>query len=591
MLLLAVTPQTLGQSSSSILSRNGGRGIKAARVADVNPFIGATFYVNPDYAKSAAASLAKVAAGSTDAKRIQAVQGISTGVWLDRIDAIKGGAVNGGRLSLTQHFDAALKQAAAAGKPVVVPIVVYDLPSRDCAALASNGELGPNDLPRYKSEYIDAIAKAITAKPGYSALRIAAIVEPDSLPNMVTNLGVPACSQVNSAKTYFDGVTYAVQKLGRMANVATYLDIGHSGWLGWPDNLSRTVALYADLIKKAEAGGAALVRGLATDIANYTPLVEPFLSPNNQTTLGSRFYEYNPVFDEQTYVSKLSTAFANAGISGLGFVIDTSRSGWKPVNDGTPIDNRKARGNWCNVNGAGIGERPRAKPLSSLPMLDAFVWIKPPGESDGSAQVTTPGNVPDAEGKRFDPSCDPNDQSKDAMAGAPPAGTFFHNQFLMLARNANPPLATGPVPTPRPTVKRPTARPTPRPTPKPTVKRPTAKPTRRPTAKPTAKRPTVKPSPKPTPRPTVKVPTAATPRPTTKATPTAGPVSSTSGPTAAPGGGSGGSLSNWAQCGGRSGDAATGGPFGDFAWASQGGGACATATCTRSNEWYWQCIP
>jgi cellulase/cellobiase CelA1 len=40
------------------------------------------------------------------------------------------------------------------------------------------------------------------------------------------------------------------------------------------------------------------------------------------------------------------------------------------------------------------------------------VWVKPPGESDGSGAATTPGNVPDAEGKRFDPSCDPKDPTK-----------------------------------------------------------------------------------------------------------------------------------------------------------------------------------
>ena len=58
------------------------------------------------------------------------LQGISTAIWLDRIAAIQGGAANSGRLGLTQHFDAAVKQAAAAKKPVVVQIVVYDLPSR-----------------------------------------------------------------------------------------------------------------------------------------------------------------------------------------------------------------------------------------------------------------------------------------------------------------------------------------------------------------------------------------------------------------------------------------------------------------------------
>jgi cellulase/cellobiase CelA1 len=52
---------------------------------------------------------------------------------------------------------------------------------------------------------------------------------------------------------------------------------------------------------------------------------------------------------------------------------DTSRSGWKSVDDGTPIDNRKARGNWCNVNGAGLGERPRVSPVASLPIIDVSV--------------------------------------------------------------------------------------------------------------------------------------------------------------------------------------------------------------------------
>jgi Glycosyl hydrolases family 6 len=47
---------------------------------------------------------------------------------------------------------------------------------------------------------------------------------------------------------------------------------------------------------------------------------------------------------------------------------DTSRSGWKAVNNGAPTDKRKARGNWCNVNGAGLGEPPRASPVATLPI-------------------------------------------------------------------------------------------------------------------------------------------------------------------------------------------------------------------------------
>lgn len=37
----------------------------------------------------------------------------------------------------------------------ILGLVIYDLPGRDCAAKASNGELKYNELSRYKSEYID----------------------------------------------------------------------------------------------------------------------------------------------------------------------------------------------------------------------------------------------------------------------------------------------------------------------------------------------------------------------------------------------------------------------------------------------------
>lgn len=37
----------------------------------------------------------------------------------------------------------------------ILGVVVYDLPGRDCAAKASNGELAVGELDRYKTEYID----------------------------------------------------------------------------------------------------------------------------------------------------------------------------------------------------------------------------------------------------------------------------------------------------------------------------------------------------------------------------------------------------------------------------------------------------
>ena len=45
----------------------------------------------------------------------------------------------------------------------VFGLVIYDLPGRDCAAKASNGELATGELSTYESSYIDPIVAAIKA--------------------------------------------------------------------------------------------------------------------------------------------------------------------------------------------------------------------------------------------------------------------------------------------------------------------------------------------------------------------------------------------------------------------------------------------
>ncbi|WP_035702796.1 glycoside hydrolase family 6 protein, partial [Glycomyces tenuis] len=68
--------------------------------------------------------------------------------------------------------------------------------------------------------------------------------------------------------------------------------------------------------------------------------------------------------------------------------------------DESRIDQRIQKGNWCNQAGAGLGERPQASPEA---WIDAYVWIKPPGESDGASE-----EIPNDEGKGFDEMCDPD---------------------------------------------------------------------------------------------------------------------------------------------------------------------------------------
>ena len=413
-----------------------------------NPYSGAGVYNNPQWRTQAAAG-----GGSAIANQ-------PTAVWFDRISAIVGnGSATTGSMGLAQHLNEALTQDAANGAtPMVFQLVIYDLPGRDCAALASNGELGPTELPRYKAEYIDPIA-AILSRSEYAALRIVAIIEIDSLPNLVTNTtdrvtGTAQCDTMKQNGNYVNGVGYALAKLGAVPNVYNYVDAGHHGWLGWDTNFAPAVQM---MMTAATASGAtpANVQGFITNTANTSALQELYITIDS-TTRTSAWIDFNQFNDELTFAQAWRNQAVSAGFpSNIGMLIDTSRNGWggaaRPTGpstladlnarmDASRIDRRIHKGNWCNPSGAGIGERPRAAPATGI---DAYVWIKPPGESDGAST-----NIPNDEGKGFDRMCDPtytgnarnNNHATGALPNAPLSGHWFQAQFQQLLQNAFPPL-------------------------------------------------------------------------------------------------------------------------------------------------------
>lgn len=142
-------------------------------------------------------------------------------------------------------------------------IVVYDLPDRDCAAKASNGEFSIADGGEQKYyDYIDQIVAQIKKVPD---VRVVAVIEPDSLANLVTNLNVAKCS--NAQTVYKACVTYALKQLASVG-VYMYMDAGHAGWLGWPANIQPAATLFSDMFK---AGGSSpFIRGLATSKSTVT---------------------------------------------------------------------------------------------------------------------------------------------------------------------------------------------------------------------------------------------------------------------------------------------------------------------------------
>jgi len=375
------------------------------------------------------------------------------------MDAVHG--TNGYARSLAGHLDAAVQQATSSGQTVVITIVIYDLPGRDCAALASNGEIPATGLSTYETQYIDPIVATIN-QTKYSKLRISAIIEPDSLPNLVTNLNLASCATVNSNGAYVQGVQYALSKLHALSNVYNYVDIGHYGWLGWPNNFQPAVTLISNTIKGA-VGGVNSVDGFISDTANYVATVEPYMTANQSISgnpvRSATFYQWNTYIDQASFDAAWKSAMIAAGLpSTIGMLTDTSRNGWggsgRPAGASTStdlntfvnasrIDRRIGVGNWCNQPG-GIGARPQANPGNGYA---AYVWVKPPGESDGSSSLipTGPSNPG---GKGFDRMCDPtyggNSLNQNlptgAIANAPVSGAWFQAAFNILVQNAYPAL-------------------------------------------------------------------------------------------------------------------------------------------------------
>jgi cellulose 1,4-beta-cellobiosidase len=418
-------------------------------VAD--PFTGAKPYLNPDYVKEVQAQA--TADGSAAEGRVANFQ---TAIWLDTIAAINGGGTTG-RTGLMQQLTNAATQGTAS-TPSLVEIVIYDLPGRDCAALASNGEIPATaaGLTEYETQYIDPIASILNSFAS-SNIRVVAIIEPDSLPNVVTNQSKQACS---TATPYYEqGTTYALNKLHAIPNVYNYMDIAHSAWLGWPSNMNNTPTVYNTVVKATTAGYAS-IDGFISDTANYTPTQEPLLTNPTLQVNGTQidsvtFYQFNPTFDELSYDTAMYNTLVSAGFpSSKRFLIDTSRNGWGPthpttitqasdattyVND-NKIDQRPFRGDWCNQNNAGIGARPTDEPFGTSSPIEAFVWIKPPGESDGDYPTSTHSHG--------DPHCDPSGTNTDGNGNTystgsipgfdVPAGQWFPAEFQMLVRNAFP---------------------------------------------------------------------------------------------------------------------------------------------------------
>lgn len=385
-----------------------------------NVFANSKFFIDPGYNNNLTTSALQI----NEAESLATIANIKawggTGIWIDEIAAID--------KRLKVMLAAARNQSKNQSKPVVMPIVIYDLPNRDCNALASNGELLLDDdgMNKYKTKYIDPIVELLALYPD---IRIAAIVEPDSLPNIVTalrptnpNFLVTKCSQPVFA-AYKEGISYALRKLS-LPNVAVYLDAGHSGWMGYsPADREAFIQIVREVT--LAAGGFNTIRGLATNVANYSPLDIPSTNPITGA-LNDKDLQINT---EHGYVDDLAQIMRSLGFKDPHFVIDTGRNGETKA--------RTKIGNWCNIARARIGRKPEAQPRTNV---DAYVWVKAPGESDGSSI-----NYADALTKKKDSTCEYTESNPDPLEVAPIAGKWFHSHLQNLVRPASKEAAVGKV--------------------------------------------------------------------------------------------------------------------------------------------------
>jgi endoglucanase len=151
--------------------------------------------------------------------------------------------------------------------------------------------------------------------------RAAVVVEPDALAQL-------ACPGVDAtARTAL--IADQAKRLSA-AGASVYLDAGHESWVP-----------ASTMASRLRSAGLQYARGFSLNVSNY------------YSTSG-----------ERAYGAQLRA------LTGKSFVIDTSRNG------------RGATGQWCNATGAALGSSPQV--VNDGTGLDALLWIKAPGESDGT---------------------------------------------------------------------------------------------------------------------------------------------------------------------------------------------------------------
>lgn len=194
--------------------------------------------------------------------------------------------------------------------------------------------------------WIRAVSAGIGDRPA------TVILEPDALAHLDCLAGRRRAERVALLRA-------GVEVLKRLPRALVYVDAGHSRWLA-----------AGEAARRLRRVGIHRADGFSLNVANFRPTAE---------------------------VTAYGTSVSRR-LGGSRFVIDTGRNG-SPA--GNPAD-------WCNPAGRSLGLAPETR--TGRRLIDAYLWVKPPGESDGTCN------------------------------GGPPAGAWWPGYALGLAARAAPSL-------------------------------------------------------------------------------------------------------------------------------------------------------
>jgi endoglucanase len=350
-------------------------------------------------------------------------------------------------------------------------LVASNRPYRDCAGFSAGGA---KNTAAYEA-WIDGFARGI----GHE--RALVILEPDSTgmipyttsldgtadlcrPTVTDGSGRTGPALGATADESYAQIRYAAASLARSApNALVYLDGTHVAWLPAGEAAYR---LYRS--------GVLATQGFAVNVSNFQSTSRSIrygtwiskclhYATHGAKDRGSpaafRRCASQPMADSaaveaawaETDAWYATNAAGNPSPAGLvHFVIDTGRNGRGPLDAARyaeapfeqpePVVRGLAAGSWCNPPGTGLGLRPTTD--TGLALVDAYLWIKTVGESDGSCDIA--GGARAWDYGKYNPWVIAGDSQKhfDPLWGMvdPAAGTWFPGYALALAQGAEPPL-------------------------------------------------------------------------------------------------------------------------------------------------------